>query len=267
MRRLARWAWGLPLAAVAAGQTSLPATQSTGWELPDETRAALAQIRDLAFNFDQPGFYAVLDFVKHSPHSPGFRQEPIVVDDWRDLLERPSEFRGRPVTVEGVVGRNRSYKLIGRPEFGDVWQLGIRRDDQPITCTLVFTENADDVALGSVLTTTGYFVMVRQYYDSSNRVQQAALLVAPGPSVVSRRAPPSATGTGMDWRWMVAAVALGLLVTLVLLRQAGRDRGHDVRALRASHDAPVNLADDFESWAAGEPVENERPPVDDGDPQ
>ena len=101
MGRLARWAWVLSLPAVAAAQTSQP----DRWELPESARTALSQIEDRAFHFDQAGFYEVLAFVKRNPQSPGFRQEPVVVGDWRVLLERPSEFRGRPVTVEGVVGR------------------------------------------------------------------------------------------------------------------------------------------------------------------
>lgn len=264
--RLGRWVWVLPLSVVAAGQTSQPNL----WELPEAARAALSQIHDLAFNFDQPGFYEVLAFVKHNPQSPGFQQEPIVVDDWRMLLERPSAFRGRPVTVEGVVGRNSSFKWIGRPEFGDVWKIGIRRDDQPITCTLIFTENANDIPLGATITVTGYFVMMHQYYNPSHRVEQAALLVAPGPTVVSRPAPSSTETGGLDWRWMLAAVVFGLLVTVIVLRQAGRGERHDVRALRASHDSPVNVAEDFESWAigeSGESAESDEFAEDDGDPR
>ncbi|MCK4343298.1 MAG: hypothetical protein KAY37_16410 [Phycisphaerae bacterium] len=264
MRQLPKWL--LPIvvsgifALVAAGQTTQPATAPAGgWELSPEVRAALEKTEDCVFNVDQPGFYAVLEAVKRSPRSPGFSQTPILVDDWRDLLERPADFRGRVVTIEGIVGRNKSpYKLLQRPELGWFWQLELRRDDQPLACSVVLTEDAADIPLNASVKVSGYFVMIRQYYGPSNRVQQAALVVAPGPTLISRAAPRSAgTGGGLDWRWMAGAVVLGVVITLLLLwRSAGRGR-RDLQTLRASHTAPLHLADDLETWAADEQADLE----------
>lgn len=241
---------GLWMSLSAACQTSEPATQVAGWELPEEVRAALAQTQDFAFNFDQPGFYAVLAYVKRSPHAPGFGQTPIEVPDWRDLLERPSGFRGRPVTVTGIVGRNKApYVLENHPELGPVAQLELWRADQALTCTLIFTESVGDIPLNATLTVTGYFVMIRDYYSAAKRVQQAALLVAAGPSMIDRRVPRAAPLGPLDWRWVAGAAVLGLLITFVLLRRSSSAGRRDYRTLRASQEAPTSLADDLARWA------------------
>ena len=62
-------------------------------------------------SFSNPGFYAVIDHVKRMKTSPGHAREPIQVEDWTALLERPVDFRGLPVTIEGVVGRKKSLAI------------------------------------------------------------------------------------------------------------------------------------------------------------
>ncbi len=251
-----------------------PATSpAVEWELPEAVRTALAQVQDFAFNFDQPGFLAVLAYAKTSPRSPGFAQTPLAVTDWRDLLERPGDFRGRPVTVTGIIGRNKDpYRLAGHPELGYVTQVELRRDDQPLACTLILTEGAGDVPVNATVQVTGYFVMIRQYYGPSNRVQQAALLVAPGPSSITWQPPQQPAAEGPDWRWMLGAVAIGVLITIVLLRRTASGGRHDVHELRARRAAPVSLADDLDEWAKRERPDSSasgdepRPPNDEPSP-
>jgi hypothetical protein len=234
----------------AAGQTSEPATRPEGWELPESVRAALAQTREFAFDFDQPGFYAVFEYVKRSPRSPGYMQTPVEVTDWRDLLERPNDFRGRPVTITGVVGHNKApYVLESRRELGLLSQLELSRAEQPLACTVILTENVADIPLNATVTVTGYFVMIRAYYGPSKRVQQAALLVAAGPTTVDRSMPHAAPIGTLDWWWPVGAIAVGLVITVILLWRPSRAGARDYRSLRASHAAPVNLADDLARWA------------------
>lgn len=218
--------------------------------MPDAVRTALADTQDFAFNFDQPGFYAVVEFVKRSPHSPGFAEPPLALDDWRDLLERPGEFRGRPVTITGVVGHNKDpYVLPTRPELGPLTQLELRRADQPLAITLICTGRVADIPLGAELTATGYFVLIRQYRDARQQVRQAALIVSPGPTTLAHAAP---TPLALDWRWLAAAVAAGIVLTLWLLRRTRRQAPVSLRTLRASHTAPVSLADDLARWAKHE---------------
>ena len=250
-RRLLTALVGSALTAGAVGQTTQPATtQSADWELPAAARAELAHTQDFAFNFDQPGFYAVVAFVKQSARSPGDVQTPLEVHDWRDLLERPNDFRGRPVTIEGVVGRSKSpYTLPSHPELGTLWQLELQRPDEPITCTLILTGSAADIPLDASLTVTGYFVMVRSYYDSSNHVRQAALLVAPGPTTIGSVVPHAPGPGALDWRWLIVAGVVGLLAAFLLLRRSVAAQRREYHALQARHEAPLNLADDLAAWA------------------
>ena len=224
-----------------------------GMELSAEAAAALAGIEDFVFNFDQPGFYAVVEAVKRSAFAPEVGRMPVVVEDWRDFLERPSEFRGRVVTVEGVVGRSKDpYTLNQRPELGQFWQIELSLLDQAPSCTIVMTEDASDIPIGARIRVAGYFVMVRQYYGPTNRLQQAALLVAKGPTLISQSEAASAGMPRFSWQWMVAAVVAALVVTIFLLWRTsagGRSAGHVLRAVRP---APMNLADDLQSWADGE---------------
>ncbi len=253
------WAgWALVLAGppVRSPGQSQPATggELELWELPAAVREALAQVRDFAFDFDQPAFYTALAFVKSAPHSPGFLQTPQLVSDWRDLLERPNDFRGRPVTVQGVVGRSKApYVLASRPDLGQLWQVELRRDDQPLTCTLILTESSADIPLGAWLTVTGYFLMIRQYHGRSGRVWQAALLVAPGPTAIGQAAVGVVPDAGPDWRWLAGALALGLAVTALLVWRGGRTASRSYGTLRASRQAPICLADDLVHWAQNQP--------------
>jgi len=227
------------------------ATTRPTQELPEEVVALLSSVEDFTFDFDQPGYYAVLRFVKSSPFAPGFGSSPVVVDDWRSLVERPGDFRGLPVTIEGQIGRNKDpYVHAQYPELGQVWQVELLRPDQPVACTVVFTSDVSDLPLGAAVRVTGYFVKVNRFPRSRGEPGLSALLVAPGPSRVTRTVARSAGG--LDWRWLAGAIVGGLVVTFILLRRSRRFERSDLRALEPDRPAPLNLADDLAAWAARE---------------
>ncbi len=234
----------LALAAHADVQTSEPAR-----ELPPAIREALAPVGDFVMNIDQPGVLAVFEFVKRSAQPPGYDESPIEIKDWRDLLERPSDLRGRVVAIEGLVGRNKDpYTLVSRPELGLFGQIELRRDDQPLTCTVICTTDTAFIPIGATARFVGYFVMIRNYRGASGREQQAALVVATGPQHVTPLAPSDAGGTP-QWAYLAGAIVLGLVITIVLLRQAHRGPPRDVSQLRAERAAPLNLAAELDEWA------------------
>lgn len=253
------------LVAAAFGADVEPTTRSSAWaarELPPDVCAALDRIQDFTFNFDQPGFYAVVESVAHGTLSPGHTEPPIEIEDWRDLLERPTDLRGRAVTVDGVIGRGKDpYRLNQRPDLGLLSQIELARPDQPLSCTLIFTQSVADLPLGATIRVTGYFVMIRQYHGPSGRAQQAALIVAPGPTSITRAGGRPATSPELDWRWMLAAVALGALLTLILLRRTAGQRRREAHTLRSTAPAPLNLAHDLQDWAANEHPPERRTPA------
>jgi hypothetical protein len=231
-------------------------TASQPWpELPASVRAALQDVDDFSFSFAQPGFYAVLAHLKTGSTPRGPMRSAVEVNDWSTLLERPADFRGLPVTIEGVVGRNKAWRFEQDEyrELGTVWQLELWRRDQPITCTLVLTENADDIPVNATVRVTGYFIMVRQYYSRTNRPRQAALLVADGPTLVAQAAARGRTRGNGDWviGLLVAATVALLVIWLLLRRSATRSR-QTSQTLRASRPAPTSLAYDLAAWAAEE---------------
>jgi len=241
------------LPATAYAQRSPPASAtSPSGELPTEVLAALEAVEDFSFNFDHPAFYALLEHVKSSAVSPGHACEPIEIDDWRILLERPTGFRGEPITIEGVVGVNRAWRHP-RDEHSQqrtVWQLELKRGDQPIACTVILTHDASDIPLGATIRVTGYFVMIRQYYSETNRVRQAALLVAQAPTLIARDVAGAPRSPRSAWVWLVIVVTAGLLATWILLRRSTAGGPRDPRTLHAERSAPVSLADDLAAWAA-----------------
>ena len=230
-------------------------TTAPAEELPGELLALLGTIEDFTYDFDHPGYYALFEFVQRNPLAPGFAVEPVVVEDWRVLLERPGDFRGRPITVTGIIGRNKDpYTHPRYPQLGQAWQVELRRLDQATTCTVIFTNDVSDLPVGATIRVTGYFVKINRYPTQSARPGLAALLIAPGPIEVSSAIPPRATQNGLDWRWMIAAIIVALAATLYLFRRSRQVARHDVHTLRASHGAPLSLADDLAEWA-----ERERP--------
>jgi len=252
----------LPLVASASltcllvAQSTRPADYAPVCELPPDVRAALEQVEDLSFSFAHPGFYAVLEYLETTGETPGQTRPPIEIDDWTALLERSADLRGLPVTIEGVVGRNKNWRFQQEQHrhLGPVWQLELWRADQPITLTLILTDDAGDIPVGAVIRATGYFVMLRQYYSETKQLRQSALLVAQGPTLVSQTVAHtgrrSISGATLG---LVVTVAAALLVVWVLLRRSvGRTR-HASQTPRASGPAPISLADDLAVWAAEQP--------------
>jgi len=243
------------LAGAAFAQTTAPAAR----ELPEAIQRSLDTIEDMSFSYAHPGFFALLGYVKTAPQPPGHAGGAVEVEDWRALLERSADFRGAAVLIEGVVGRQRAWELTRaeQRELGPVWELSLQRPDQPIVCKLLLTENADDVPLGATVRATGYFVMIQQYYSETNRLRQAAVLVAAGPTRVSAAAPPHASGR-LPVRWIGALVAaiVGLLIAWLLLRHAAGPHAAGAGPLRASQPPPFSVAEDLAAWAAEREEEN-----------
>ncbi|MBN2446210.1 MAG: hypothetical protein JXO22_05775 [Phycisphaerae bacterium] len=231
-------------------QTAPPSTEPVAesrpaviHELPAEIRASLDEIEDFTPNFDHTGYYKVLAYVIASPEPPGFRYPPIEIDDWKILLDRPSEFRGLPITIEGWVERNTCYTHPQMPELGQVCQLELSRGRQPIRMTVICTTDASDIPLKAKVRVTGYFVKMRQLKPG----QFAGLIVTPGPKTVERDVPTKASA---PWNWIIGATAVGLVFGWVLLRRAvSVRRPLDPHMLRARHPASMNLADDLSEWA------------------
>lgn len=234
-------------AVAAPGPGTQPAAVD---ELPPEVLADLATVRDYTLDFGQPGFYALLEFV-HDQHAVAGRLvDPIDAGDLRMLIERPADYRGRPVTVAGRVGRNSSWQRRADPggQALRVWQLELTVPRAPVACTVILTEPADDIPIGATVRVTGYFVMMRSYYDRARRLRQAALIVATGPTLVATSTPRSGATPGWLTTAVIVATMLLVLAWVLLRARANRRQAIDT-GLRPPKPAPFSVADDLKAWA------------------
>ena len=252
-----------PASQPASSATSVPAVplpRIPEGELPPAVRTALEAVEDGKPNFDNPGYYALLAFVHQMREVPGWRNGTVDVQRWRDMLERPAEFRGRAVTIDGIIGFKRPpYKMQDYPQLDELWQLELRDaadTNGPLSATVVCTQDASSLPIGAEIRITGYFVMLRQW--QSQPAKYAVLLVAKGPSHVSTAGPPAPAS--FPWSAVLIVIGVGLLAALVLLRGATVRRTRtDLRTLRARAAPGESHVDELQAWfdAAGR---NEQPP-------
>jgi hypothetical protein len=220
--------------------------------LPDSVRARLAEVSDFSFSYDGSALLALLRHLKSGTPGPA---EVAETTRWSDLLERPADFRGIAVTVTGVAGRQHSwrYRQADRADLGPIHELQLRRDDQPIVCKLVCTQDVSDVPVGAVVTMTGYFLTIQQFHSESNRLHHAAVIVGVGPTQVSTEVRETGSSApSLPVYGILAAVAIGLLIAWFLMRRTPTRPSTAARALRAEHAAPMSLADDLAAWARDE---------------
>jgi hypothetical protein len=230
--------------------------------LPEAVEQALSTIEDHSFKFDQPGFYALLRHVKESKEF--FDPDAPPLKEWKVLMERPTSFRGRPVTVEGRVGRNSSYEFEREEHklLGPVTELQIATVTDPVSCRIILTNDAGDVPIGATVRVTGYFLMAHQYLAPNKRPMQNAIIVSKGPLQVmtTRTRPPLMPQPG--WAWLIGALVIGGLVGWAMLRQTAKENRSDLRALQARTPPVTNVSKEFQEWAARQARETPPKPDD-----
>jgi hypothetical protein len=243
-------AWNL----VAAAQT----TQSASRDLSEETLAALARVTDFSLDYDQPGFLETWRELA-AGRLPGDRETPQVVHTWTDLVERPTVFRGQPISVRGVVRRKSSWRYSTPPNdrLGALWVVQIDGPEQPMICKLLLTGDASDLPLGATIEVTGWFLMIQNYLPAGGRTpRQAAVIFGVGPHRVlaAMAVAPEPRRRWSAEHWLFVAVG-GLLVAWLLLRLAASRVQRPGPADVPRSPAPLNLAADLRAWAEREDVE------------
>lgn len=239
-------------ALASAQPASTPAsTSQPACELPPDVCSQLAEVQDFQLYYDFPAFYSLISYVRtataaDSANRPTARR----VDNWRDLVERPSAFRGCRVTITGVVGANKDpYTLPRYPQLGELSQLELRKPGQPVAGTLIVTADATNVPLGATVEATGYFLVARRYLDRQQKDHVGIVLITPQVTVLA--AGRGASGQPTSVWWLLGALIAGMIVTILILRRTvGGDAPRDLRTLHAAHIAPTSVADEFADWAA-----------------
>lgn len=253
---LSRDRWLLLLVGTLCVARSSAEPNAVHFSLPEDLTHLLSEVDDLRPNFDVPAYYALVRYVRGSATPPeAMAGEPLA--NWTDLADRPSAYRGRAITIRGLIGRNKSHRYHGdHADLGQVWQLELRSIGQPMSMTVICTADVSDLAIGTDIEISGYFLMLRQFQTGSGKKNYGGLMVAQGPTQVLAGAVPDARNEYQP-AMMIGSIIVGLLVAVIMIRRRTRGQLRDVRTLRSGRSAPVNLANDLEQWSHDEQYERQ----------
>ena len=208
--------WG----AMVAGQTA-PADSA---DPRAEGRRLLEDVRDGVFSFDDPAFYWFCRYVDSHEIEAAADEAPVA---WSTLAERPSDYRGQLVTIEGVVQSLAAHDVTNRPNVPRLYQLQLSSRDSAQLCTLVATEDPGDVPMRSLVRARGYFIKIRGFRTKGGDEGSGPLIVAA--SLAEVRAPASPPSTSSERRissWLIGGVAVMALIWFVMRRRlSGTGRG------------------------------------------
>ena len=186
-----------------------------------EGKRLLEDVRDGVFSFDDPAFYWFCRFAhSHQPPVESVDRAPDEPLNWKVLLERPSDYRGQLITIEGVVLSCQAHEVTNRPDLPRLYQMELSQIAGPLLCSLVLTENPGDVPLRSVVKAHGYFIKVRGYRSRDGAEGSSALVVAN--RLAELRTPAARVANPLEDRptsWLVVAVAAMAIIWFVMRRR------------------------------------------------
>jgi len=255
----------LPLLLVHAGLVHEAAAQNA--DSPDRADLAqlLADVRDLTPNFDEPAFYALLDLaaaesVASSQSAAARSPSPEI--PWTFLTERPTQYRGRRITIEGVVESSIACDITpGNTGPSDhshrviQTELSVYREARLIT--LVTVGDSDPAPIHDCVRATGWFLKVRQFRTASGGWSYAPLIVAPRwerISCVEFAGPKKARGpSGGRVGNITIAISVLLVAWWVLRRWSASSRpaasaGPSSPASRSQGQPPPAATDEDFDW-------------------
>ncbi|MFQ5424192.1 MAG: hypothetical protein ACE5F9_09455 [Phycisphaerae bacterium] len=204
----------------------------------------LESVQDNVYSFDDPAFYW---FCRYAAVEP----EPFVLTDadrplpWQFLLERPRDYRGRMIVVEGTLRRRLEFRVPDR--FGDrpLYQSELSGRNTRGFCTVVTTTDPANVPLRSRVRVKGCFIKVRAYRTSDGTVGAGPLLVARELEATDAATSGFRRDSGGGWpvRPLVAGTVLLAVAWLLVRRRVGRSLRPESRhagpgsiAARSDHD-------------------------------
>lgn len=200
---------------------------TAAYDDPDAGPSLLAAVRDDSFNFDEPAFYWLLRRAHREAGERAANEQPT---PWRFLLERPSEYRGRRVVVEGFVLSSLEYEILreGR-SLGKVIQTELSESGTRGLCTIVTTGNRQPLPIGARIRGAAWFLKARRFTTTTGQTASAPLLVgnqieviAPAGALSEQGAVRRAASRSRDWL-VVGIVALAA-VWFVMRRTVARPR-------------------------------------------
>lgn len=203
-----------------------------------EGRALLEKVEDHTFAFDDDAFYWYCEYLHALGSEDAERTEArdslqtsVECDEgaavpWRFLLERPDDYRGRMVCIEGrVLLEQPSYALPGRPHLGRLRQFELGTAGTGAVATLILLNDTTAIPKRSLIRVNAVFIKVRAFQSKSGGVGTGPLLVANAIEVVESAghgaAGESAFSAGRVLPWMVGGTLLLFGIMVAIRRNVG----------------------------------------------
>jgi len=185
----------------------------------------LQDVRDNVFSFDDPAFYWFCQYVRRRPETANTAADESPLP-WRFLFERPTDYRGRLILVEGILQSRQTYEVTNRPGVGTLHQCELSDPTTRAICTVVSTDDPGEIPIRSLVRASGYFIKVRAYKTTTGEPGAGPLLVAktlvpfqgPPPGDLGSR-PLTGPLSSRKFSWIVWATAALAVVWLVLRRR------------------------------------------------
>ncbi len=213
------------LVSIASAQSEPPAAGASAptAELA-HARRLLEGVRDHVYSFDDPAFYAFCRFLKQPGREAAPPPEPL---PWSFLLERPSDYRGQLVTLEGQLRSRQPFRVEGeRRDVGVLHQCILSEGNTRALSTVVVIDDPGEIPIRSRVRAVGYFLKVRAFETTGGGSGAGPLLVARRLEMLQ---PPATLGGGIFTRWsgpdwLLAGTGLLAVVWLMLRRATTRGR-------------------------------------------
>lgn len=195
-----------------------------------EGMALLESVKDDTFAFDDDAFYWFCRRLRDDPNALGGSIcDSESVTPWRFLMERPSDYRGRKVCIEGTLMLEQpAYEVAGRPGVGRLRQLELGTHDSNAVATLILLDPSAVVSKRSLIRATAVFIKVRAFRTASGGVSSGPLLIANTVEVVEPGRNRSGSADGLDARrilpWMAGITLLLFGVMVAIRRNVGAKR-------------------------------------------
>jgi hypothetical protein len=227
---------------VWAEPPDIPASApARGEDVLAHARMLLQDVRDNVFSFDDEAFYEFCRYVRHHAPpavSPIEASEPAV--PWKFMLERPSDYRGRLVTIEGVLQARTAFEVSGpgREGIGTLYQCELSDRGTRSLCAAITVDDPQDIPIRSRVRAKGFFIKVRGYVTNAGDAGAGPLLVARRLELIE--APSSAlpdlfSGWAIGLTEVCAVTAVLALVWLALRRAVRRTRPPSIPVRGGSH--------------------------------
>lgn len=216
--------------------------------------ALLAGVKDGTFSFDDEGFYWFCSYLREHPDA--LADAGCGADDavpWQYLMERPTDYRGRAVCIEGRFLREQpAYDVSSHPDVGRLRQVDLGVAGSQSIATLVLVDPPPPTSKRSLIRTRGFFIKVRSYRTESGGEGAGPLFVARSFTIVDRAGETvGGTGTlsGRDILTLMGGVTIALFFVVVFMRRrvsdsAGTSRSFPERPRTTGTDADFDWLDE-----------------------